>query len=128
MADLSPNELEIMRILWEHGSQKPAQIQDKLSEPVKNSALRWQLGELVARGYVTRSKVGKAFYYKAKAGQPKILKSLTRRMAEIFCGGSAAALVGQMVELEDLSEEDLKRLKEIAEKRISGGKNSKGGK
>ena len=37
---LSTNNLGI---LWEHGPQKPAEIQARLSEPVKNAALRWQL-------------------------------------------------------------------------------------
>ena len=37
MAILSPRELEIMNILWQHGPLKPAEIQEKLQGVVANT-------------------------------------------------------------------------------------------
>ncbi len=130
MASFNPNELEIMKILWEEGPLKPSEIQERLSSPIKNSALRWQLGALVEKGQVRRRKRGKAYFYRAATPQRSVFKKLTRRMADVFCGGSAVALIGQMIESEEkLSEEDIRELRRIASKRVSSGGTSqkKGG-
>ena len=127
MPSLKPNELEIMKILWDGGSLKPGDIQEKLSFPVKNSALRWQLAALVERGIVGRERRGKAYYYRAAAEREGTLKSLTRRMADVFCGGSAVALTGKMIEArEDWSEEDLEALRRFAEGKAGSKDSSEG--
>ncbi len=120
MASLNPNELEIMKVLWEGGPLKPSEIEERLSQPVKNSALRWQLGALLKKGHVARRKKGKAYYYRATIPRQSVFRKLTRRMAEVFCGGSAIALIGQMIESEEkLSEEDILELRRIAAKKVS---------
>jgi len=125
MASFNPNELEIMKVLWEEGSLKPSEIQERLSQPVKNSALRWQLAALMEKGYVTRRKKGKAYYYRATTPRRSVLKRLTRSMAEIFSGGSAVALVGEMLDSEEkLSEEDIRELRRIAERKGPSPKTS----
>jgi len=125
MASFSPNELEIMKVLWEEGPLKPSEIEERLSQPVKNSALRWQLGALMERGHVRRRKKGKAYYYRATTPRQRAFKKLTRRMAEVFCGGSAVALIGQMIESEEgLSQEDIRELRRIATRKASSKKAS----
>ena len=54
-----------MRVLWEHGELKPAELQERFSEPIKNPALRSYLTTLLEKGHVTRRRVGRAYYYKA---------------------------------------------------------------
>ena len=116
MSSLKPNELEIMKILWQVGPLKPAEIQEHLPSPVKNSALRGQLASLVARGQVKRRRRGNAFYYWAATPKDGALKALARRMADVFCGGSSVALIGQLIEsTEQWSEEDLQELRRLAE-------------
>lgn len=67
------------------------------------------------KGQVARRKQGKAFYYRAAIPRQSVFRKLTRRMAEVFCGGSAIALIGQMIESEEkLSEEDILELRRIA--------------
>jgi predicted transcriptional regulator len=44
---------------------------------------------------------------------------MARRMADIFCGGSKAALIAQLIETEELSREDIKELQRIARKKAS---------
>jgi predicted transcriptional regulator len=113
---LKPNELEIMKVLWQEGPLKPAEIQERLPSPVKNSALRAQLASLIERGQVTRRRRGKAFYYSAVTPKEGALEALARRMADVFCGGSSVALIGELIEsTEHWSEEDLQRLRRIAE-------------
>ena len=124
MTTLYARDLEIMKVLWEGGSLKPAEIQEQLSSPVKNSALRWQLESLMERGHVTRRKSGKAYFYQATTPRRRALSRLVRRMADIFCEGSAVALIGQMIESEDLSAEDIRELEKYAAPKVSRRKRS----
>jgi predicted transcriptional regulator len=125
VTSLDPNELEIMKVLWEAGTLKPAEIQERLSRPVKNSALRWQLAALMQRGFVTRRKVGKAYFYRATTPRQRVFKSLIRRMADVFTGGSAVALIGQLLESEKWSEEDIRELRRIAAQKAASDKPSR---
>jgi BlaI family penicillinase repressor len=123
MAMLSANDLEILKVLWEEGPLKPAEIQQRLSRPVKNSALRWQLGTLMKSGHVSRSKKGKAYYYRARTPRQRVLRNLMHRLADVFSGGSAVALLGQLIESQpQWSDEDLRALH-----RIAAGKTPAGG-
>jgi BlaI family transcriptional regulator, penicillinase repressor len=129
---LKPNELEILRVLWKNGSLKPAEIQDRLAAPVKNSALRAQLTSLVERGQLKRRRRGKAFYYSAAMPKESAFEALSRRIADVFFEGSSVALVGQLIEsADDWSEEDLDVLRRIAERKTasnnSSGTEKKGG-
>src|ERR1700678_3088177 len=59
MPPLTPGELKLMRLLWEHGEMKPADLQGRFSEPIKNPALRFYLTTLLEKGHVTRRKAGR---------------------------------------------------------------------
>lgn len=110
-ADL-PNsgELEVLAILWEGGALKPAEIQERLPFEIKNSALRWQLGELVAKGWVERRREGKAFVYSARKARRSVFGGLAQRLKQTLFGGSALAMVGELIDSGALSENDLREL------------------
>ena len=118
---LNADELEIMTALWERGPLKPAEIQEQLSSAMKNSALRWQLGELIKRGWLSRDLQGKAFVYSASKPRRSVFGLLTRRLKELLFGGSALAMVGEMIEAGELTPEELRQLAEIAGARAEPG-------
>ena len=122
MAQLNRNELEAMRVLWEKGSLKPAQIQDDFSWSIENATLRSALRLLVEKGLVTRGKKGKAYYYRAKASRRRVLKSMSQRMAHVFTGGSAADLIAQLIKTEELSKKEIEELRRIAAQKVSDTK------
>ena len=122
MAQLNRNELEAMRVLWEKGSVKPAQIQDEFSWPIENATLRSALRLLVEKGLVTRGKKGKAYYYRAKASRRRVLKNMSQRMAHLFTGGSAADQIAQLIKTEKLSKKEIQELRRIAAQKVSDTK------
>lgn len=126
MASFTPGELAVMRILWEHGELKPAEVQERFPEPIKNPALRSYLKILVDKGHVTRRKVGKAYFYRAVTKQKSAARSTLREMVDAYFGGSAKSLVLNLIREEKLSEDDLLELKRLAEepKRIEPEKES----
>ena len=104
---LNPNELEALRILWEHDALKPAEIQGHFSWPIENATLRSVLVNLAEKGHVKRKLQGKAFFYEARVKKTAILQHMLHTMARVFASGSKQELVAQLVRTGDIKPEDL---------------------
>ena len=114
MARLTEGELEVMRILWEHGELKPPEIQQEFSRKIKNPALRSYLTILLEKGHVVRKRKGKAYYYRAKTKRDSILKAMYSQLIDTFYEGSTEALLCRLIKSENLSDDELLRLKQLA--------------
>ena len=119
MPHFTKGELEVMRILWEHGELKPAEIQQRFPWELKNPSLRSYLTILLDKGHVSRRRIGKAFFYKAKTRRDSAFRSMVRDVTRVCCDGSVEVLLCQLIRSEKLSEEDLLELKRISEEKHS---------
>ena len=115
MTNFTPGELEVMQILWDHGEQKPAEIQERFSREIKNAALRSYLSILLEKGHVKRRRKGKAYFYRAKTKQTSAFRTKLRELVDGFCGGSTESLLLNLLRNEKLSDEELLELKRLAE-------------
>ena len=111
---LNQNELEALRILWEHAELKPAEIQSRFVWPIENATLRSVLVNLVAKKHITRRLQGKAFFYAACVPKATLLETTMQTLARIFAGGSRQELVMQLLEKSDLKPADLDLLRQTA--------------
>ena len=111
---LNQNELETLRILWERGESKPAEIQACFGWPIENATLRSVLVNLVEKKHATRRLQGKAFFYAACVPKATLLQTMTQSLARIFAGGSPQELVAQLIETSDLKPADIKLLRQTA--------------
>jgi BlaI family transcriptional regulator, penicillinase repressor len=111
---LNQNELEVLRILWERGELKPAEIQSHFSWHIENATLRSVLVNLVEKKHVSRKLQGKAFFYAARVPKATLLQNLLQHLARVFAGGSNRELVAQLVETADLNPADLMLLRQTA--------------
>jgi BlaI family penicillinase repressor len=116
---LTTGELDVIRILWEHGELKPAQIQSHFPRPIKNAALRSYLSILLEKGHVTRRQVGKAYFYKAKTKRESAFFRTLKEIINSYCEGSPQSLVMALIKSQRLSEAELLRLKRLAEEEES---------
>lgn len=114
MISLNQNELEALRILWERGELKPADIQAHFSWSIENATLRSVLVNLVEKGYITRKLQGKAFFYAAGIPKATLLETAMQALARVFAGGSTRELVAQLVETSDIKPADLKLISQTA--------------
>lgn len=105
--DLSKNELEVLRILWDRKDLKPAEIQESFSWSIENATLRSILVNLVERGHLTRRLQGKAYRYQARVPKASLLQATTRALARVFSGGSTKELLLQLVETEDIGPSEI---------------------
>ncbi len=126
MQDFNRNEMEALRVLWEHCSLKPAEIQAHFSRTIDNGTLRSVLSGLVDKGHVARAKSGKAFYYSARRRRGGLLSTMARRMAEIFSGGSTTDLIAQLIEVEKLSPAEIEEIRRIAESKTNADDGASG--
>lgn len=116
MNELNENEREALRVLWEMEDAKPAEIQTRFGWDIENATLRSVLRNLIEKGFVSRRKEGKAYFYKALRRRGSLFGQAMQRMAEIFTGGSKAGLILELLRREKLSPEELAALQAIAEK------------
>ena len=117
LRDLNKSELEVMRVLWEQGPCKPAEIQAAFGWEIENATLRSTLRVLMEKGVVSRRKQGKAFFYRARASREGVLSRTAQMMARVFTGGSTAGLLAQLIKTEKLSAEEIKLLRQVADER-----------
>src|SRR5579872_2087885 len=115
MPRFTPGELNVMRLLWEHGELKPGRIQELYPEPIKNSALRSYLTILVDKGHVRRRKVGKAYLYRSATPQHSAFIATLRELIDAYCQGSPRALLLNLIRREKLSAAELVELKRLAD-------------
>jgi len=114
MTSLNQNELETLRILWEQGELKPAEIQSHFSWPIENATLRSVLVNLVEKGQAARRLQGKAYFYAARVPKATLLQTMTKTLARVFAGGSHEELVMQLMNTADIKEQDLKLIRQTA--------------
>ena len=114
MNALNPNELEALRILWEHGALKPAEIQGRFAWPIENATLRSVLVNLVRKRHISRRLQGKAYFYAARVPKATLLQTAMQTLARVFAGGSQRELIAQLVETSDISPADLKLIRQTA--------------
>jgi BlaI family penicillinase repressor len=116
MERFTKGELEVMRLLWEHGELTATDLQEKFPRSIKNSALRSYLTILLAKGHVARQRKGKPFYYRAKTKKEPVFRSMFSEVVDTFFNGSREALLCRLIKAEALSDEELLKLKKLAEK------------
>lgn len=110
---LGDRELDVMGVLWDLGSGTVSEVRDKLPADLAYTTVLTILRNLEAKGFVDHTAEGKAHRYVAKVARRTARRSaLSKIVAKLF-HGSPEQLVAQLVEDEELSADDLKRLRAL---------------
>jgi len=110
-------ELRILNVLWESG---PSTVRDVLEalqvkpRPAYTTVLT-MMRLMHEKGYLTRKERGRAHVYQARLREQSVKRSILRDMRDSVFRGSAQALMVRLLEDEQLSAEDLARVKELIE-------------
>ncbi|HEX5080816.1 MAG TPA: BlaI/MecI/CopY family transcriptional regulator [Blastocatellia bacterium] len=118
-------ELEIMRVIWERGEATAREIQEALPGERHYNSVLTIIRVLERKGHLTHRAEGKAHIYRAKAKPEKAQRRVISHLIEQLFGGSAAAMILHLVETGDLTEEDLKEVREQIAARSRAGKAGK---
>lgn len=126
--DLTEAELRLMDVIWRKGSATVAEVAEALPKPLGlayNTVLT-TMRILEDKGYVRHTNEGRAFLYHPVVGQKEASRNAVRRLLSRFFRDSPEELVLNLLEHEELSEQELTRIrKRISEEVIKGGGRSK---
>ncbi len=108
-------ELDIMAVLWEVGSATVREVQERLDIRLAYTTVLTMLRTLEAKGHAGHTKEGRAYrYYPAVQRQEAGATALRQLVTKIF-HGSPEALLTQLVSDENLSEAELRRIRNVVD-------------
>jgi predicted transcriptional regulator len=110
---LSNREAEIMAVLWEQGPSTVSEVKEKLSDELAYTTVLTILRNLEGKSYVGHSAEGRAHRYFARIRQQAARKSAIRHLAGKLFQGSSDLLLTQLVSDRRLSEDQVRRIREI---------------
>ena len=113
---LTPLELEIMNVLWDGGPASVQEVQERVSRPLAYTTVQTMLNILVRKKRAKRTLVDRSYRYRAAISREKAAGSTLRDLVDRMFGGSAEALVLNLVETSQLTPETLRRLHEMVSK------------
>ena len=108
---LGDRELDIMGVLWDLGSGTVTEVRRKLPADLAYTTVLTILRNLEAKELVSHTAEGKAHRYFPRVARTTARRSALTRMLDKLFHGSPEQLVAQLVEDEQLSAADLKRLR-----------------
>lgn len=117
-ATLTEAELRLMKILWERGESSVSDLAAALpaKQALAYTSILTTIKILEGKGYVTHRKIGRAFLYTPIIEQEEASSSAVRHILKRFFNGSREQLLVSVLGDEEISAEELKRLKQrIAE-------------
>lgn len=119
-------ELDLMAVLWELGSGTVAEVQERLPDELAYTTVLTVLRTLEAKGYVSHREEGRAHRYFPLVAREEAGGSALRRMVRKLFRGSPELLLTQLVSDRALSEEEIRRLREVLDERLGGGTEGSG--
>ncbi len=107
-------ELEVLQVLWDMGPLAGAAVRDALesTRTLTYQSVMTILGIMEEKGYVARKKSGGRFEYRAKITKPTTAKRMMRDLVDRLFDGSTASAMINLLESSDLSDQELKDLRD----------------
>ena len=121
MADpvsLTRRELDVMSVLWRRGRATVAEVRDDLADDLAYPTVQTMLRVLEGKGYVGHTVDGRAFRFHALVEQDEAADSALARLVAKVYHGSRELLVSRLLADEDISPDELRRIKKLLQKRI----------
>ncbi|MCA9571292.1 MAG: BlaI/MecI/CopY family transcriptional regulator [Myxococcales bacterium] len=120
----TPRELDVMGVLWDKGPSTVADVQAALEDRLAYTTVLTILRVLEEKGSVTHTAEGRAHRYQAVVERQVAGSSALRRVRDRLFSGSPELLLTRLVEDEDLSDEELRRMRDLLEQRLGEGDRS----
>jgi|SRR6516165_11773076 predicted transcriptional regulator len=114
--DVTEKELEVLRILWEHGPLPIGRITAVLYSDRRSSyyaTVQKLLERLEGKGYVKRDRSQNIHVFSAAVGRDDIVGRRLRAVAEQLCDGSWTPLLTHLVQASKLSDADRAALRRL---------------
>ena len=117
-------QLKIMRVLWSHGEATARQITDTIAKetPVAHSTIQTLLRKLEVKKAVTYEERDRTFFFKPLVSEEEITQSATQDLISRVFHGSLSGLVAHVLENEEISKDELEKIKRLIEEKSKEAK------
>lgn len=112
-------ELRILRALWTHGPSTVAEVKEAVGRETESRVYTTYLKHLQLmheKGLVDRDESSRAHVYSAAVAEDEVQRNVVRGMLDLAFGGSASKLVMRALAVEELTDEDLKEIRDLLER------------
>jgi BlaI family penicillinase repressor len=108
-------QLQIMRLLWERKRATAREITDELArtQPIAHSTVQTLLRKMELKGAVAHDIVDRTFVFRPLYRQEDVTDTALRDLLSRLFDGSVYGLVSHLLKSEDVSGEDLARLRQL---------------
>jgi BlaI family penicillinase repressor len=116
--DVTEAELAILQVLWRQGKCSIRQLTDVLhpgGDEAQYATVKKQLERMEAKGLVERDRALFVHVFTAAVDRQELLGRGLRALAERFCEGSFAPILGLLGKARPLSAKERKALRELIE-------------
>ena len=117
MPAFTDRELDVMGVLWDLGSATVAEVRERLPDKLAYTTVLTVLRTLKDKGHVRTEADGKAHRFVPLVNREAAGSSALRRLVSKVFQGSPELLVTQLVSDRRLTEEQLRRLRRLLDRR-----------
>ena len=121
---LTKLELQIMQVIWRHGSSNVSDVQRGLEQELAYTTVQTMLNILERKGKLKREMRGRAFVYSATVSEEKASSHAVRDLVDRMFGGSSEDLVMSLIKSRQIDAKKLAALSKRLEKKGGDNENS----
>ena len=124
---LGDQELALLRLVSDTWPATVGEVAERFGEPrgLARSTVLTMMERLRRKGHLGRRLVNGVYRYRASASSTDVLRGLVQRFVERTLGGSVSPLVAYLDDSAELSDDELRALREIVD-RLSVARNREG--
>ena len=111
-ATLTPQELEIMKVVWSRGSATVRDVYEELRarRRIAYTTVMTMMNILERKGHLRKRAEGRPFVYQPARAKRQVVGAMVREFLDRVFGGAAEPLLVQLVQDRRLTERDLAEL------------------
>ena len=113
----TPRELDIIGALWALGPSTISEIREAIDDDLAHNTVHTMLRVMEGKGYVSRTREGRADRYAAEVERTAAGESALGRVTDRLFGGSPEELLLRLVD-SGLDQDALKRMRDLLDQRI----------
>ena len=117
---LTELESVIMDAIWELGEATVRDVQEHLQavRPMARNTVLTMMGILRDKGFLQSTREGRTDVYRPKVSRNQVSRHSLREVLDRFFGGSAFALVSQLLDSKEMDAEEIKAIRREINRRL----------
>jgi BlaI family penicillinase repressor len=115
LSQLTPAQLEIMNLFWQHGELSVAEVREMISarRDVARNTVQTMLKRLADKGWLHTRAQGNTFQFRAARPRKATLREMLGQLLDGAFGGSASSMVMALMESRRISPAEARRIREL---------------